>query len=751
MRKMIVRNLLRRKTRTLLTMLGIAVGVSMIVALGAMAEGIRTGYMSMFSGSGSDLTLMQEGAYDITLSGVDEGVVAQVATMPEVREATGMVVGNVSAADAPYFFVFGYDPDGFAVERFRIAEGQPLSSSRRPASSGREIIVGKQASEALKLKVGDTLRMTGGTFNVVGIYNSGSGFEDAAAILSLSDAQQLLQKHRQVGAVQVKLKDARQAERVRAQLERSYPRLAVSQSSQTADQQQITTYIQGFAVAIALLAVIIGGVGMANTAMMSTFERTREIGTLRALGWSRRRVLGMVFGENLALGLAGGLLGCALGAAMIAWLGQSAALAYMQGQVTPSLAGQGLATALVLGAVGGLYPARWASRLLPVEALSYHGGGAKGSGARLTRLRSEMLRSLLRRRTRTALTVVGISIGLSAVVLLGGLADGFIVVFNQLMAGTDMDLVVRQAEASDLGYSAISERDGRKIAALPGVQSVSGIVFGAVTIEEMPFLLVFGYAPHEPAIDHFQIVEGRGLSGNREMIAGRATADAMKVGVGDVVRLSEVGFRVVGIFETGVSYEDSSSVITLRDAQMLTGKPRQVSMYGVKVVDPRQAESIQAQIEASVPGVAVSPSSEFAESLPDLQATYAMVWAISGLAIVVGGIGMMNTMVMSIYERTREIGALRALGWRRRRVLRMVLGESLALSLVGAAAGVLLAVVFSALLSLIPMWGEMLMVVFSPGLLAQVLIVAVVLVILGGLYPSWRASNLRPAEALRYE
>jgi len=81
----------------------------------------------------------------------------------------------------------------------------------------------------------------------------------------------------------------------------------------------------------------------------------------------------------------------------------------------------------------------------------------------------------------------------------------------------------------------------------------------------------------------------------------------------------------------------------------------------------------------------------------------------------------------------------------------MVLRESLALSLVGALAGILLAAVFSALLSLIPLWGEMLIVTFSPGLLAQALIVAAVLGMLGGLYPAWRASNLRPAEALRYE
>jgi putative ABC transport system permease protein len=69
----------------------------------------------------------------------------------------------------------------------------------------------------------------------------------------------------------------------------------VSQSGDVADQAQMVAYIQGFAVAIALLAVIIGGVGMTNTVMMSMFERTREIGTLRAIGWRRRRVMIMIF------------------------------------------------------------------------------------------------------------------------------------------------------------------------------------------------------------------------------------------------------------------------------------------------------------------------------------------------------------------------------------------------------------------------------------------------------------------------
>ncbi|HEY4688724.1 MAG TPA: ABC transporter permease [Anaerolineae bacterium] len=751
MLNLILKNLFRRKTRTLLTVAGIAVGVAAIVALGAMGEGLRTGYLSMFSGSGADLIMMQKGAWDITIGAVDEDTVNQVAALPEVRAATGMVVGNVTAPGAMYFFVFGYDPDGFAIKRFQIVEGQPLGASHSATRGSHEILLGKQAASVMRLKVGDTLRLTGGAFHVVGIYTSGSGFEDAAAVLSLADAQRLLQKPRQLGAVQIKLNDARQIEQVRAELERRYPRLTISQSSQTADQQQWITYIQGFALGIALLAVVIGGVGMTNAVMMSTFERTREIGTLRALGWSRRRVLTMVLGESVMLGMIGGLAGCAVGAALIGALGQSPAMSFLQGNVSLPLIGQGLLTAMALGAAGGVYPARWASRLLPIEALRYEGGSGAEARLRTSRVKSETLRSLARRRRRTALTIVGISIGLAAVVALNGIADGFIVMFNQMMMTTDVDLVVQQRDTSDLAYSAVNERVGREIAALPDVQSVSGIVISAVETNEAPIFLIMGYAPYEPAIEHFKIVEGRGLSGNREVMIGRSAVDVLKVKVGEVIRLANVGFRVVGIFETGVSYENSAGVISLRDAQALVGKPRQVTMYGIKLNDPQRAQAIAATIEAHLPDVAVSPASEFAENLPDMKRSYAAMGAISALAILVGGIGMMNTMIMSVYERTREIGTLRALGWRRLRVLLTVLKESLALSLIGVVAGAVLAWLLGVLLRQIPLWGDMVRISFSPALLTQALIVALILGLLGGSYPAWRAANLSPAEALRYE
>ncbi len=746
-----LKNLLRRKTRTLLTVFGIAVGVSMIVALGAMGEGIRTGYASMFGGSGADLTLMQQGSYDITLSGVDEQMIQDIAAWPGVRETTGMIVGNVAAPNTPYFYVFGYDPNGFAFKRFRLVEGQALGQVRRSAGNVREIMLGKQAAETMKLKVGDLIRLTGGTFKVVGIYNSGDGFEDAAAILSLTDAQQMLQKYRQVGGVLVKLQDPRQSDTIRAKIEKQFPRLSVSQSGDVADQAQMVQYLQGFAAAIAMLAVIIGGVGMTNTVMMSTFERTREIGTLRAIGWRRRRVMIMIFGESVLLGIIGGAIGCALGAGLIALVSSSTATAFVQGQVTPGLIAQGMLTAIGLGALGGFYPAWRASKMLPIEALQHQGGAGHESIKRLGFVKSETIRSLSRRRGRTLLTITGISIALASIVMLSGIADGFIVQFNKLMAGTDVDLVARQKDISDTSYSAIGEKVGRQIAATPGVQSVSGIVFSGVTMKELPFFLVFGYAPYEPAIQHFKIVEGRGLQSNREIIIGRKALEALKAKVGDVLRLSEIGFRIVGVYETSVAYEESAGVMSLRDAQELTGKPRQVTMYAIKVTDPLQAEAIRQQLETNLPDITVSMTSEFAENMPDLKSTYAMVFAITLLALIVGGISMTNTMIMSIYERTREIGTLRAVGWRRRRVLWMILKESIVLSLLGAAIGFAFAIVLGWLMQTIPLWGDFLIIVVSPSLLLQTLVVALVLAAIGGVYPAWRAANLSPVEALRYE
>jgi len=208
---------------------------------------------------------------------------------------------------------------------------------------------------------------------------------------------------------------------------------------------------------------------------------------------------------------------------------------------------------------------------------------------------------------------------------------------------------------------------------------------------------------------------------------------------------------VVGIYETGVTFEDGGGVITLRDAQNLFGQSHMVSFFGVWLEDPEQADEIEREVEAHFPEVAVSKASDFAEDVGDIQVLRASTWGIALMALFVGGLGMTNTMVMSVFERTREIGVLRALGWRKRRVLTMIVRESVTLSLLGGVAGILLGVALGLLLSLEPAMRGWIRMDYSPGLFAQALLTALVLGVVGGLYPAWRAARLQPVEALRYE
>lgn len=173
-----------------------------------------------------------------------------------------------------------------------------------------------------------------------------------------------------------------------------------------------------------------------------------------------------------------------------------------------------------------------------------------------------------------------------------------------------------------------------------------------------------------------------------------------------------------------------------------------MGFLGITLRDPRQVDGVLEVLEERFPEISVSKTSEFAESLPDFQAMDAMIGAISFLAVLVGGIGMMNTVFMSVFERTREVGVLRALGWRKVRVLLMVMKESLVLSAVGGLVGILLGM---GLGKLFPLMLAFLEPAFSGELLVRALILALVLGAIAGVYPAWWASRLDPLEALRYE
>jgi putative ABC transport system permease protein len=145
------------------------------------------------------------------------------------------------------------------------------------------------------------------------------------------------------------------------------------------------------------------------------------------------------------------------------------------------------------------------------------------------------------------------------------------------------------------------------------------------------------------------------------------------------------------------------------------------------------------------------PTREFFDTAIEARLAQAMAWLTSAVALIVGSIGMLNTMWMGVVERTQEIAALRAIGWRRWSVMRLVLLESMLLAASGAVLGTLAAIGLTWLLSRHPAVQNLVSSSTDPLTIVQALAIATAICALGGAYPAYRASQLAPAEGLRHE
>lgn len=731
-----------------MTLLGIAIGVAAVVALGSIAEGITSNFALVVGGSSNDLLITQAEAMDPAFSIIDETVGERLLAVPGVERVEPGVYTWVTTPGLPFFLLFGYEIGSTAMAHYRIVEGKPVSGPG-------QMVIGRRATESIDISVGDNLRIHGTPFRVVGIYETGQGIEESGGVVTLEDAQTAAQFERKVSLYEIGLRRGEEADATIERIESLDLELKVSKTSERESNQQYEQMMQGFAWGIAAIAIFIGGLGMMNSMVMSVLERTREIGTLRAIGWSRWRVLWIILGESMALSAAGGIVGVLMGIGLARLAGTVPGMGVLlQGAFTPAIIIQGLVTALFLGLVGGVYPAWRAAGLRPVEALSYEGGTASDfKPGHLSRVGSQSFRNLWRRRNRTLLAAAGIGIGVGTLVMLGGLTTGLIGQMNNLAGtGSPGNITVMQRDVPDLSLSSVDERVMRQIQGMPQVESVSPMVLGFVLTPELPLFFIFGLEPNSAAMDHYKLTRGRRVQRPSEIIIGSNAADSYDLELGDTMTLYNNRYRVVGIFETGVAWEEGGGILALRESQRILNRPRNVSFLFVDVKDPAMALPVQDAINQRFPKVRASISSEFAQSTDDIASMQGIAGAIGMLALIVGGIVVANTMIMSIYERTREIGTLRALGWPGKRILSQIVQESLLLCLLSALLGSIGAVVLLTGLSSVPFaGGAMLRPAWEPGTFVISVGLAILLGLIGGFYPAWRASRLQPVEALRYE
>ncbi len=383
-------------------------------------------------------------------------------------------------------------------------------------------------------------------------------------------------------------------------------------------------------------------------------------------------------------------------------------------------------------------------------------------------------------RLRTGLTLLGIIIGVAAVIALMSIGRGAQEdITNRIESLGSNLLYVRPLDGDLTLDDALALVDP---VFAPSIVSVAPevSVSGAVTYRSTDtFTQVAGATPEFAEVRNFEIASGEFISPahvlNRKNVAvlGSQTAEDLfeeRDPVGVDIAISGIRFTVIGVLEskgaTAFGNEDNRVLVPLTTAFFrLSGQRTEEGAVSVDLINVQaDGERIEeAQQEATTvlrlrheitdtDDFRVDTQQSVIDALSETTETFTVfLGAVAGISLVVGGIGIMNIMLVSVTERTREIGIRKALGAKRRDILAQFVTEAVLLSIGGGLLGVGAGVVASRVLDGFNLAGSELMTVFSADIAALALVVSAAIGLFFGIYPAARAARLHPIEALRHE
>jgi putative ABC transport system permease protein len=375
-----------------------------------------------------------------------------------------------------------------------------------------------------------------------------------------------------------------------------------------------------------------------------------------------------------------------------------------------------------------------------------------------------MVKNPFRNRTRAALAIVGIAIGIATIVVLGMVTGGLQSATSSTLKAGAAEISVTPIGSSNFGSGGgtLNESLANDLLNISGVANTAGVlelnanVTGVSNASSSGFgegLLINGIDSNKLNLEGIDSINGSFYNNgsSNELILGSTAAKNFNKTVGSTVTLFGTNFTITGIYQTGNFITDSGGFMALNTLQNLTSNDGKISAIAVKVTNNANVTTVSQSIQNAYPNqlsttTAADEANRINQGLGFINTAST---AISLLAIVIGGIGIINVMIMSVFERTREIGVLKAVGWRSSRILTMILGESIILTLTAAVVGIVVGVIGVNVLLSVTGAG------FKPeltlGILLRAIGIAFLVGIIGGLYPAYRASRLPPTEALRYE
>jgi len=396
--KIALRNLKNRSLRSWLTILGIVIGVFLIIGLLSLSEGIKETITKQLRALGGEMIFVMPGDLSNPMSLFLGGTELEREDIDAIKRTRGVeqvLVMSYRSVVARYeeegktVFLCGY-PWEEGLEILKRFQGWSLEEGRWPTPGKREVVVGQQVAKEIfekEVKVNTEIILKGRRFEVVGILNSlGSKTDDTFIYMDMPLYKDLTGERR--GTAQwamVKIEEGvspdKVAEDIKENLQETRKRRA---GTDVADFSVITSekiggiagnilsVIQFAVIAFASIAIIVGGIGVANTMFTSVRERTREIGIMKAVGAKNSAVLTIFLFEAGIIGFIGGVGGTIIGVAfakLIEMYGQAHPVFYFSASISPGLILFGLSFSFFVGSISGFLPARRAAQLKPVDAL----------------------------------------------------------------------------------------------------------------------------------------------------------------------------------------------------------------------------------------------------------------------------------------------------------------------------------------------------------------------------------------------
>ncbi|MBU7032445.1 MAG: ABC transporter permease [Theionarchaea archaeon] len=362
-----MKTLRRQKGRTLLTVSGITVGILAFVMLSAIAGGLESGFQQTIEKTGAELTAMQKGVANPAISFIKMDTVDEISRWSEVEYATPVIFTGLTMEKVSYFVIYGVVPDEF-LRDYSLEAGKALT-----ASDEYGIMIGVNLAHSMKMKVADTLSVGGYTFHVTGIYETGNAYLDGMSVARIQDIQRAFNMGEMCNVIFIKLRmdDLDSADVIEQRIESAYPFLETTKSGELASKMENIQTLQSAVSTIVFVAALIAALMILNTMNMSVYERTKEIGILRAIGWGKNHIFRLIMSEALIISVLGGIIGCLFGIIMAYALEGSGQMPFLRISVTPVLVVQAIVFAAFVGMLSGLIPAMKAMKMKPIDTLRF--------------------------------------------------------------------------------------------------------------------------------------------------------------------------------------------------------------------------------------------------------------------------------------------------------------------------------------------------------------------------------------------